>query len=58
MCYNYGEAGHVSTKCTNPKKAGRKVFALNAEEVEQSDNLNRGICFYQKYFIACNCRYM
>jgi len=38
-CYNCGEAGHLSTKCTKPKKAASKVFALNAEEVEQSDNL-------------------
>jgi len=38
-CYNYGEASHLSTKCTKPKKAARKVFALNAEEVEQPDNL-------------------
>ena len=39
VCYNYGEVGHISTKCTKPKKAARKVFALNAEEVEQPDNL-------------------
>ena len=38
-CYNCGEAGHFSNKCTKPKKAAGKVFALNAEEVEQSDNL-------------------
>jgi len=38
-CYNCGEAGHLSTKCTKPKKAAGKVFALNAEEVEQPDNL-------------------
>jgi len=35
-CY---KKGHISTKCTKPKKAARKVFALNAEEVEQPDNL-------------------
>jgi len=38
-CYNCGEAGHLSTKCTKPNKAAGKVFALNAEEVEQPDNL-------------------
>jgi len=38
-CYNGGEAGHLNTKCTKPKKAAGKVFALNAEEVEQPDNL-------------------
>jgi len=46
-CYNCREAGHLSTKCTKPKKAAGKVFALNAEEVEQPDNLIRGMCFYQ-----------
>jgi len=35
-CNNCGEAGHLSTK---PKKAASKVFGLNAEEVEQPDNL-------------------
>jgi len=44
-CYNCGEAGHLSTKCTKPKKAAGKVFALNAEEVEQPDNLIRGMYF-------------
>jgi hypothetical protein len=44
-CYNCGEASHISTKCTNLKKAAGKVFALNGEEVEQSDNLIRGMCF-------------
>jgi len=38
-CYNCGEKGHISTKCTKPKKAAGKVFAFNAEEVEQPDNL-------------------
>jgi len=38
-CYNCGDKGHISTKCTKPKKALGKVFALNAEEVEQPDNL-------------------
>jgi len=38
-CFYYGEAGHISTKCTKPKKAARKVFVLNAEEVEQPDNI-------------------
>jgi len=38
-CYNCGEKGHISTKCTKPKKAAGKVFALNAEKVEQPDNL-------------------
>jgi len=38
-CYNCGETGHLSSKCTKPKKAAGKVFALNAEEVEQPDNL-------------------
>ncbi|XP_039686939.1 cellular nucleic acid-binding protein-like [Medicago truncatula] len=38
-CYNCGEKCHISTKCTKPKKAAGKVFALNAEEVEQQDNL-------------------
>jgi len=38
-CYDCGEAGHLGTKCTKPKKAAGKVFALNAEEVEQPDNL-------------------
>jgi hypothetical protein len=45
VCFNIGEAGHVSTKCTKPKKAGGKMFALNAEEVEQPDNLIRGMSF-------------
>jgi len=36
VCYNCGEAGHISTK---PKKVAGKVFTLNAEEVEQPDNL-------------------
>lgn len=44
-CYNCGEKGHISTKCAKPKKAAGKVFALNAEEVEQQDNLIRGMCF-------------
>ena len=44
-CYNCGEKRHVNTKCTKPKKAAGKVFALNAEEVEQPDNLIRGMCF-------------
>jgi len=44
VCYNCGEAGHISTKCTKPKKAAGKVFALNAEEVEQPNNLIRGKC--------------
>jgi len=35
----------LSTKCTKAKKAAGKVFALNAEEVEQPDNLIRGMCF-------------
>jgi len=35
----------LSTKCTKPKKAAGKVFALIAEEVEQPDNLIRGMCF-------------
>jgi len=38
-CYNCGEAGHLSSKNTKPKKAAGKVFVLNAEEVEQPDNL-------------------
>ncbi|XP_039690615.1 uncharacterized protein [Medicago truncatula] len=42
-CYNCGEAGHYSNKCTKLKKAAGKVFALNAEEVEQSDNLIRAL---------------
>jgi len=44
-CYNCGEAGHFSSKCTKPKKAAGNVFALNAKEVEQPDNLIRGMCF-------------
>ena len=44
-CYNCGVAGHISTKCTKPKKAACKVFALNAEEVEQRDNFIWGVCF-------------
>jgi len=44
-CYNCGEKGHISAKCTKPRKAAGKVFALNAEEVEQPDNLIRGMCF-------------
>jgi len=35
----------LNTKCTKPKKAAGKVFALNAAEVEQPDNLIRGMCF-------------
>jgi len=42
---NFGEAGHISTKCTKPKKVAGKVFTLIAEEGEQSDNLIRGMCF-------------
>ena len=47
MCYNCEDAGHIGTKCTKPKmeKSRGKVFALNAEEVEEPDNLIRGICF-------------
>ena len=45
MYYNYGEASHISTKCTKPKKTGGKVFALNAEEAEQRGNLIWGMCF-------------
>ena len=37
--FNCGEASHLSTKCTKPKKVAGIVFALNAEEVEQTDNL-------------------
>jgi len=44
VCFNYEEADHIRTKCTKPKKAGGKVFGLNAEEVEQPDNLIRGVC--------------
>ena len=44
-CFNCGEEGHLSTKCTKTKKAAGKVFALNAEEVEQPDNIIRGMCF-------------
>ena len=44
-CYNCGEKGHISTKCTRSKKAAGKVSALNVEEVEQPDNLIRGMCF-------------
>jgi len=44
-CFNCGEAGHFSNKCTKLKKAAGKVFALNAEEVEQLNNLIRGMCF-------------
>jgi len=37
----------TSTKCTTPKKekVGGKVFALNVEEVSESDNMIRGISF-------------
>ena len=45
VCYNFGEVAHQSTKCKKPNKAGGKVFALNAEEVEQPDNLIRSISF-------------
>ena len=45
VCFNCGEVGHVSNKCTKSKTARGKVFALNAKEVEQSDNLIRGMCF-------------
>lgn len=38
-CYNCREKGYISTKCTKPKKAAGKVFDLNAEEVEQPENL-------------------
>ncbi|XP_024630575.1 MADS-box protein FBP24-like [Medicago truncatula] len=40
-CYNCGEKGHISTKCTKPKKAAGKMFSLNTEEVEQPDYLIR-----------------
>ncbi|XP_039686486.1 uncharacterized protein [Medicago truncatula] len=36
---------HISTKCTKLKKAAWRVFALNAEEVEQPDNLIRDMYF-------------
>ena len=47
MCYNRGDAGHISTKCTKPTKenAGGKVFALNVEEGPELDNLTTGIPF-------------
>ena len=47
VCYNCGEVGHICTKCTKPKKekAGWKVFALNAKEGLEPNNLIRGICF-------------
>lgn len=47
FCNNCGEAEHISTKCTKPKKekVGGKVFALNVEEVQEPDNLIRGMCF-------------
>jgi uncharacterized Fe-S cluster protein YjdI len=64
-CYNCGEKGHVSTKCTKPKG---KVFALDAKEVVHPDNLIRGMCFINStpliviidtgathYFIAVSC---
>jgi hypothetical protein len=39
LCFNCGEASHMSTRCTKSKKAAGKGFTLNAEEVEQPDNL-------------------
>ena len=30
--FKCGEKGHISTKCTKPKKAAGKVFALNADD--------------------------
>jgi hypothetical protein len=34
VCYNCRDAGHISTKCSKPKKekSGRKVFALNVDD--------------------------
>jgi len=47
VCFNCGEAGHLSTMCTKPKKvkAGGKVFAMKVEEGQEPDNLIRGMCF-------------
>ena len=41
VCYNCGDVGDISTKCTKPKKeSSGKVFALNVEEVEVPNNEN------------------
>ena len=34
VCYNCGDVGHISTKCTKPKKekSGATVFALNVDD--------------------------
>jgi len=54
VCFNCGEAEHISTKCTKPNKVGGKVFALNADEVEQPDNLIRGMCFINSTPLIAN----
>ena len=40
-CYNYGERGHISTKCEKPRKekAKGKVFALSGAETPVEDRL-------------------
>lgn len=46
-CFNCGEKGHISIACKKPKKdkARGKVFAINAEEVKEEENLSKGIFF-------------
>ena len=44
-CYNCGEQGHISTKCTKPKKERGKVFALSGAETSADERLIRGTCF-------------
>ncbi|XP_058767704.1 uncharacterized protein LOC131641421 [Vicia villosa] len=43
-CYNYGEQGHISTKCDKPKKeqAKGKVFALYGDKATADDRLILG----------------
>ncbi|XP_050876161.1 uncharacterized protein LOC127079837 [Lathyrus oleraceus] len=40
-CYNYGEPGHINTRCPKPKQAstGGKVFALTGTHTSSDDRL-------------------
>lgn len=44
-CYNYGDQGHISTKCNKPKKEQAKVFALSGADTSVEERLIRGTCF-------------
>lgn len=46
-CFNYGEAGHISTHYQKPKKVSSrgKVFPLTGSETTCANRLIRGTCF-------------